>query len=193
MARKRTQADIISQLSNRELLWNVYLSQTLFLIISFIIGFFLFDSWSTFWSLWTFDHHELIYYGLIPGVIIVIVDIIMIRYLPARLYDDGGINRRLFTSISIPHIIVLTAFVALSEEILFRGVIQTHFGFWIASILFAIVHIRYLTKWVLLISVLLLSFVIGYIYHITDNLWTTVAAHFVIDLLLGLYYWKKMR
>ncbi|WP_411953344.1 lysostaphin resistance A-like protein [Alkalibacillus sp. S2W] len=193
MSRRPTQADLVKQLSDKELLWNVYLSQGLFLVIAYIVGLFLFNKWGDFWTLFHFNAHEIFWFGLVPGVIIVLVDIIMIQFLPGRLYDDGGINRRLFTSISLPHIALLTLVVALSEEVLFRGVIQTHFGFWVASLLFALVHVRYLRKWVLLLSVVLLSFGIGYMYHITNNLMVTITAHYTIDLLLGIYYWKKMR
>lgn len=76
--------------------------------------------------------------------------------------------------------------VAIAEELLFRGVIQTTFGYLISSTLFALIHFRYLKKPVLLISVLFVSFYIGYIFILTENLLVTITAHFVVDFTLGL-------
>ncbi|MEK1830639.1 CPBP family intramembrane glutamic endopeptidase [Priestia megaterium] len=72
------------------------------------------------------------------------------KCVPEHLYDDGGINERLFANRSVPHLILICIIVACSEEILFRGVIQVQFGLFWASIVFALVHIRYLKKWFLL-------------------------------------------
>src|SRR5699024_11474282 len=59
-------------------------------------------------------------------------------------------------------------------ELLFRGVLQTTFGYIPASVIFALVHVRYLSKPVLLISVLLISFFIGYLFEVTGNLYVTI-------------------
>ncbi len=53
---------------------------------------------------------------------------LLIRYVPEQWYDDGGINEKLFRSRSVPHIFIMTAIIAFCEELLFRGVIQTHVG-----------------------------------------------------------------
>src|SRR5690625_1741473 len=105
--------------------------------------------------------------------------------LPKKYFDDGGINERIFKNQSIFNIFIIALIVAVSEELLFRGLIQTIFGYFIASTLFALVHVRYLRKPVLLISVLLISFYLGYLYEITNNLFVTIFAHFIVDFLLG--------
>jgi uncharacterized protein len=80
---------------------------------------------------------------------------------------------------------------------LFRGVIQTHFGLFVASIVFALLHVRYLEKWFLFVMVVLLSFFLGYIYQWTNSLWVTIFAHFLIDFILAidirLHYVRNMK
>ncbi|WP_175615074.1 CPBP family intramembrane glutamic endopeptidase [Piscibacillus halophilus] len=184
----KKQADIVKELSNRELLLNLYFSQLIFIVIAFILSIFLFEDFLDLLNLFDWDVNEIVLYGLLPGLFVVFIDIILMKFLPEHYYDDGGINHRIFTSLNIPHIFLLALVVSLSEELLFRGVIQTSFGWMIASIIFALVHFRYLNKIVLLVSVLLLSFLIGYMYEITQNLLVPVVAHFTIDFLLGIYY-----
>lgn len=180
------QNDILKHISDKELRKSVVLSQLLFLIIGFILSLFLFDHVNNWASMIQVDPDELVYYGIIPGISIVLIDLILTRIIPFRYLDDDGINKRIFSNISVPHIFCLTLLIAISEEVLFRGVIQTTFGFFFASLIFAVVHIRYLRKPVLLLSVLFISFSIGYIFELTGNLLVTVTIHFLVDFLLGL-------
>lgn len=180
------QAELANQLTNEQLRRAVVYSQGLFLFISIVLSFFLFDSLADWTSLFTFNMSEMVYFGIMPGIIIVLFDFVLISVLPSNYYDDGGINQRIFTNLSIPRIFFLTLFIAVSEEILFRGVIQTTFGYFTASIIFALVHVRYLRKPVLLLSVLFISLFIGYMYEVTNNLFVSITTHFVVDFLLGL-------
>ncbi len=132
------------------------------------------------------DMHDILYYGLLTGIIIVIADLLLMYIFPKKYYDDGGVNDRIFKNRSVPGIFCIALAVAISEELLFRGVIQTSFGYIAASCLFALIHVRYLRKPVLFISVLLVSFYIGYIFVITENLAAVIMAHFTVDLVLGL-------
>lgn len=79
-----------------------------------------------------------------------------------------------------------TWFIAIAEELLFRGVLQTVFGFFSASVIFILVHFRYLNKPVLLISVIVTSFLLGFLYEATGNLYTVIVTHFIVDFLLGM-------
>ncbi|WP_339214827.1 CPBP family intramembrane glutamic endopeptidase [Ornithinibacillus sp. FSL M8-0202] len=180
------QAELADQLTNEQLRRAVVYSQVLFLFISIVLSFFLFDSLADWISLFHFNMNEMVYFGIMPGIIIVLIDLVLISTLPSNYYDDGGINKRIFTNLSIPRIFVLTLLIAVSEEMLFRGVIQTTFGYLTASIIFALVHVRYLRKPVLLLSVLMISLFIGYMYEVTNNLLVSIITHFVIDFLLGL-------
>ena len=60
------------------------------------------------------------------------------KVLPSHYYDDGGLNERIFRGRSVIEIAVISSVVSIAEEILFRGVIQTHVGLIISSIIFAL-------------------------------------------------------
>ncbi|EPR29728.1 CAAX amino terminal protease family protein [Geobacillus sp. WSUCF1] len=81
----------------------------------------------------------------------------------------------------------LCAFIAVTEEWLFRGIVQTHWGLWAASAIFAVLHVRYLEKWFLFMVVVLLSLFLGVLYEQTDSLWAAITAHFLIDFVLALH------
>jgi uncharacterized protein len=178
------QTELIQSMSDKEVLIHLYITQLILLFLSLIIGWFFFD-WESFQKLWQFSFSELIVYGAGSAFLVLIADFIMMRYLPKDWYDDGGINEKIFRSRSIPHLFFLCLLIAFSEEILFRGVIQTNFGLVAASIIFAVLHIRYMTKIVLFAMVILLSFFLGYIYELTDSLWVTIFSHFLIDFVLA--------
>ncbi|MGM8213998.1 lysostaphin resistance A-like protein [Bacillaceae bacterium W0354] len=188
MSKRKSQAEMIKQLSDKELIVTLVYSQLTFLFLAITLIYFLFDSSDEFYSLFIFNWNEILIYGVIPGLIVVVIDIILIKVLPESSFDDGGVNKRIFKTLSIPQIVMITFLIALSEELLFRGVIHTFLGFIIASTIFALVHFRYLNKITLLVSIFLLSFLIGYMYELTNNLLVPIAAHFCIDLLLGIYY-----
>ncbi|SHG65053.1 CPBP family intramembrane glutamic endopeptidase [Virgibacillus chiguensis] len=182
------QIDYIKRMDRAELRKQMIISQ--FILILFSVGgsVLFFESFFVCWKeMFVWNIEEIIYYGVLPGFIIVMVDWFLTYTLPAKYYDDGGINEKLFANQPVWFIVTISILVALSEEMLFRGVIQTTFGYWVASILFALVHFRYLKKPVLLVSVLLVSFYLGYLFHITDNLVVTITAHFIVDVLLGFF------
>jgi uncharacterized protein len=186
----KNQGEIIKQLTKRQLTFHLFFTQIVLLTIALLLGIFLFEDWSTFgsqfrWtsSIWTI--------GLTFGLIIVILDLILMKYLPAGYYDDGGVNERIFSDRSTAEIALLAAVIAVSEEILFRGVIQFHLGLILSSIIFALIHFRYWTHWFLIMNIVALSFWIGMIYEVTENVMVTIMLHFTIDFLLGLYMRHK--
>ncbi len=187
---KNKQAEMIKNLTDEELYKQLLLTQGLLLTAAVIIGYFAFDDFGQFtvllrlegWPLWL---------GFLAGLLVVAIDLAGMKYLPASYYDDGGINERVFQSLSVPRIVFLTALIAISEEMLFRGVIQANWGIWAASLIFAVIHVRYLSHWFLFLNICLLSLFIGLIFDSTGSLPATIIMHFVIDLLLGLYLNKK--
>lgn len=183
---KKKYNELIKSLTDKELLLHLYMTQIILLAISFILGVILFDHFAYLNHIYLKDPN-IIVIGLPAGIAVVMIDLILMKYLPPSLYDDGGLNERIFKNRNIPHILIIAAFVAFSEELLFRGIIQTKVGLLLASLIFAIVHYRYLFNWFLFLNIVVLSFVIGMIYEWTDNLAVTILMHFVIDFLLGLY------
>lgn len=181
-----SQREILNQLTDRELTKQLLFSQGLLLFLGILLSLILFDHPAQWLHLFRFNSFEIVYYGVFPGLIVVAVDAVLMYILPERYYDDGGINERIFANRSVMGIVGLVLLIAIAEEVLFRGVLQTTMGYVIASTVFALVHIRYLKKPVLLVSVLLVSFYLGYMFKLTGNLFTTMTAHFIIDFLSGL-------
>jgi len=182
---KKNYRELINRATDKELQNSLYLTQVMILIISFILGMFLFDDLAEFMALFIWDLQQIILWGGIAGLAVVLLDLILMKLLPSHYYDDGGLNERIFRNRSISQIAFIAAIVAVPEEILFRGMIQTHFGLISASIIFAIVHYRYLFNWYLFLNVIGLSFFIGYVYLQTNNILVTIFMHFLIDFLLG--------
>lgn len=188
---RKRYADIIKELTDKELLFHLYLTQVLILSISLILSLILFNSFGEFQALFAFNDINIFVIGATAGAAVVLIDIVLMKVLPEVLYDDGGLNEKIFQNRSFIHIAFIAAVVAFSEELLFRGVIQTHFGLAISSLIFALVHYRYLFNWFLFVNIITLSFLIGYIYHITNNLLVTIVMHFLIDFLLGILIRKR--
>ena len=189
---KKKYNEIVAALTEKELMFHLYMTQIILLVISFILGIVLFDRFSFIQQL-RFHDIKILTVGVPAGLIAVAVDIILMKYLPASYYDDGGLNERIFRNKKVPQVFFIAALVAFSEEILFRGIIQSKVGLILASIIFAIIHYRYLFNWFLFVNIISLSFVIGFIYYWTGNLAVTIVMHFVIDFLLGIYIGYKAR
>lgn len=178
--------ELIKGLTDRELLSHLYMTQILLLGITFILGILLFDHFSYLQTI-DFSDVRILLIGVPAGAAVVIVDIILMKLLPKSFYDDGGLNERIFKNRSVIHIAWIAAFVAFSEELLFRGVIQTKVGLILASLIFAIIHYRYLFNWFLFSNIVILSLFIGSVYEWSNNIAITMIMHFTIDFLLGLY------
>ncbi|RYI31292.1 CPBP family intramembrane metalloprotease [Bacillus infantis] len=183
---KKKHMEIIKELSDKDLLFHLYATQLLLLVISAILGFILFNDFSSFFDLFFWGDLNILYIGAGAGIAVVLVDLLLMKVVPASYYDDGGLNERIFRNRNPLHIAVIAAIVAFCEELLFRGIIQTHFGLLVSSIIFAAVHYRYLFNWFLFINIIVLSFLIGIIYLKTGNLAVTIVMHFLIDFLLGI-------
>lgn len=182
---KRT--DLVKQLSTKELTKAVFSSQLLFFFISIMLYAILIRDWKTLKSLFHLNVEQIFYFGVLFGLTLVVIEIILYNIIPKKHLDDGGINEKLFKNQSIIAIFFIALTVAIVEEFLFRGVIQTAFGFIFASSLFVIVHTRYLRKPILLLLIIITSFLIGYLFLLTNNLLVTITFHFVVDFSLGLF------
>jgi membrane protease YdiL (CAAX protease family) len=178
--------DLINGLTDKDLLFHLYMTQVILCVISFLLGFIFFDHFSYLDSISLRDF-QIISIGFPAGLAVVTADILLMKWLPSSFYDDGGLNERIFRNRNIIHIFFIALFVAFSEELLFRGIIQTKVGLILASVIFAIIHYRYLFNWFLFVNIVVLSFFIGLIFEWTDNLAVTIVMHFVIDFLLGVY------
>jgi membrane protease YdiL (CAAX protease family) len=183
---KKKYFELINGLTDKDLLFHLYMTQVILCVLSLLLGFIFFDHFSYLSHISLNDFH-IISIGVPAGLAVVTADILLMKWLPSSFYDDGGLNERIFKNRNMVHILIIALFVAFSEELLFRGIIQTKVGLILASIIFAIIHYRYLFNWFLFVNIVLLSFFIGLIFEWTDNLAVIIVTHFVIDFLLGVY------
>ena len=173
----------IDQLDDRTLLLNLYLTQALTLIIGII--WILITRRNPLELLSIPESYQPWLWGAGLGILVVIVDIAISRFVPDEATDDGGINERLFRNRPLWHIFVIALVVAICEEMLFRGAVQHSLGPYWTSILFAAIHIRYLRHWLPTLMVFSISYGLGTIYEWSGSLWAPIAAHFLIDLIMG--------
>lgn len=187
----KNQSEQIKQLSDKQVLQSLYFTQFLLIIISIVMSIFLFKDRNDFLKVWEYKDNDFLLFGFITALIVIIIDYIMMKLLPSHLLDDGGVNEKIFKNRNVLHIIFLTALIAFSEELLFRGIIQTHFGLLVASLIFAILHFRYVSKIILFIMVVSVSFLLGIVYELTNTIYSTMIAHFIIDLVFAIQIRRK--
>ncbi|WP_368504541.1 lysostaphin resistance A-like protein [Alkalihalophilus sp. As8PL] len=183
----------INDLTDKEILTSLYLSQLGMFMIALIGAYFLFEDINAFFQLFSFTWYELTVFGIGFAVIVVSIDLILYQFVPARHLDDGGINERVFKERKIPHMIILCLVIAVAEELLFRAVLQTAFGLVIASLIFALVHVRYIAKPILFSFVLVVSFSLGLLFEYTNSVTVTITAHFLIDFIFGMFLRNNAR
>ncbi|KHF30628.1 hypothetical protein LR68_00579 [Anoxybacillus sp. BCO1] len=141
----KKQIEIANEISEQEIVYHLYFTQALIFLIALALGIYLFTP-ATFFAIWQWDVREILLYGGGCAALVLFVDFLLIRYVPEQWYDDGGINEKLFRSRSVPHIFIMTAIIAFCEELLFRGVIQTHVGLLFASVIFGFIAYSLLEK-----------------------------------------------
>lgn len=182
----------IGTLDNKVIIYNLYLTQALTLLLAFLL-YFIFDQYSPNEVIGLLIPDNLFrssIYGFIVAAIIIVLNILLDKKLPEEVLDDGGINEKIFSNISIVNIAVIAIVVAFSEELLFRGILQSTLGIFFSSLLFALIHFRYLKKVVLITFTFLTSIALGLLVYYSD--WfAAFLAHFLIDLVLGILIKKK--
>ncbi|ULL15534.1 CPBP family intramembrane metalloprotease [Paenibacillus sp. H1-7] len=173
----------IDEMDDRFLLINLYVTQLIVLLLGVIIMLFQKPSLSAMFSIK--GGYWILLWGAAYAAAVLIVDILISRWVPPEVTDDGGINDMLFKNRPLWHIAVMSFIVAFCEELLFRGAVQAAWGPYWTSILFAAIHIRYLQHWLMTGLVFGISYGLGWIYIQSGSLWAPIAAHFVIDFVMG--------
>jgi|SRR5699024_1494590 len=181
------QSEIIATMKPKELRLNIFYSQLLLFGIAIVLGSFFFNSLSDWINLFELNAKEIFVCGIGAGIVVVVIELVLYLILPNRYFDDGGINKKIFYNCPIFELFILTLCIAFTEELLFRGVLQTKFGLVIASGIFILAHTRYLKRPLLLSLLVLLSIYLGLLYEWTGNLFVPIATHFTIDFLLGVW------
>lgn len=173
----------IHGLSDRILILNLYATQGIVLVLACLLlwwqGRFSFDLWRVeSWTIWL--------WGIAFGWCIVFLNLIMTHLFPAWMTDDSGINEKLFRKRPVWHIFVMTLVVAFSEEMLFRGALQPVIGIFWTSVVFTLIHFRYLKQWLMTAFVFVISLGFGGLVVVTHSIVAPMVAHFVVDFTLGL-------
>lgn len=179
----------IKQLDSRILIYNLYLTQGILLLIGLLSTYFFIvgeeRGWAEFFALP--KPLSYLWIGFGAGIVIILFELLLNKVLPQDEFDDGGINEKIFRNLGFVHVFFVAFIVAFTEEVLFRGVIQEFVGVWWASIIFTIIHVRYLKKWMMVLVVFLISLAFGWIYELTGSLWPSIFAHFLVDFVLGIF------
>jgi membrane protease YdiL (CAAX protease family) len=87
--------------------------------------------------------------------------------------------KEIFSNTKLIDLIVISLIAGISEEILFRGVLQVKFGIVAASIVFGLVHCIS-TAYVIVAAAM--GFYIGAFYYFSNSLLVPVQIHFIYDL-----------
>lgn len=144
-------------------------------------------------SLFIFPGWNAVLWAVFVAAGIIIASIAMDRYLPKRWQDDGSINEKVFGAMLPSTTILVCMVVGLGEEWLFRGVIQSLTGNFWSSLIFTLIHIRYLKKPLMIISVFGTSLILGLLFSHYQSLWPSIVAHILIDVMLAFYLQKTIR
>lgn len=99
----------------------------------------------------------------------------------------------LFSTIRLRDMVMLSVVAGFGEEILFRGVLQPIAGIWLASALFAAVHVlRWDSDGVkMMLFYLPFGLLLGGLYALTGNLWGSCVAHTLYDL-IALWWMQRV-
>ncbi|EJL40961.1 hypothetical protein BAG01nite_01170 [Brevibacillus agri] len=171
---------------------NLWLTQALVLAAAAASSFWV-HGWQGTLGLFSFPGWKGI--GLACGVAagIVLFSIAMETYLPRRWQDDGSINEKVFGAMSSSLTVLVCVIVGIGEEWLFRGVIQPFAGNAWTSLIFTLVHVRYLKKPLLIASVYGTSWLLGLLMDWHGSLWPPIVAHIAIDVSLAFYLQKTLK
>ncbi|MBG9771921.1 CPBP family intramembrane metalloprotease [Brevibacillus laterosporus] len=176
----------LDQLDDRTLLLNLWLTQGIVLLIAILGSWFLYTK-TELWHLFFTLHPAYLGYAAILIILVVASNIIIEKTVPPNWIDDGGMNERIFRSLSIPTTVLLCVAVGISEEWLFRGVVYELVGNFWTSLLFTAIHFRYLQKPILIGMVFLTSYLLGVLFTWTNSLITVMFVHATINFILALF------
>lgn len=178
---------VITDLSRKELVLQAYISQILmlFLIAGFI---YLFpNQLESVFHIQIVDIWQAFVWGSTLAFLILIGEWMIQKKLGSETLEDDGLNHMLFSQMGYVHMVWFCLIVSVIEEILFRAILQSLLGLFGASLIFALVHVRYLKKPILLTVITVVSFLLGLLFLFTENILAPIAAHFVINLVSGIY------
>lgn len=108
---------------------------------------------------------------------------LLFHYYVSKDHLTEEINILLINTFSLPELAAIFFFGALTEEILFRGILQPWLGIWLASLFFTLIHFRYLKKLFLLLEVFLMGLILGWTFWQSGTIWVPAFCHFTVNIL----------
>ncbi|HET7578589.1 MAG TPA: hypothetical protein VFK33_04835 [Bacillales bacterium] len=83
--KKRSQAEAIRNMPDRVLILNLYFTQLLLAVAAFVMGWFLFGSWESFYRLFQWRPVSIFLLGGGLAAFVILLDMILMKGLPRRL------------------------------------------------------------------------------------------------------------
>lgn len=163
---------------------NLYITQSLILFIGMCIIFF--QSQAVLEVLKIGETRDFIW-SAVCCLLAMIMNVILTPLVPESEQPNDDLVMRLAKGIPLWHLAWICLVVGFCEELLFRGALQYSLGPYWTSILFALIHVRYLKHWVLTGMVFLISYGLGLLYEYTGNLWSTIVAHACYDFIMFIF------
>lgn len=190
---KMNQGQGLEPIDSRTLYLSLLITQVILFILGVLLYYLFLDERISLARLFHAEH-MLVAIGGGVGLAVVIlgINLALMRWAPKEYFDDGGINRRLFEGLAVWQIFLVALGVAFIEEWLFRAVLQNLIGWFWASLVFALIHVRYWSQWMYALLILMTSFAFGFTYAWTDSMWSVILAHFLIDFCMGLIISKGL-
>lgn len=105
---------------------------------------------------------------------------IFIKLIPMKMMYDPNV-RALSDSFSMKFLAIYFVPNAFYEELLFRGALQPLVGIVPAALIFALVHVSYYKKPVLLVEAFFQGLILGALFQITGSVWIATIAHAVLN------------
>lgn len=180
----------LDSMDDKFLRYNLLLTQGIIVVFA-LVGSWFVHSWVSFTQLFHFPGWQPIGYSVLFAFVIVIISVGSEKIFPKSWVDDGEINQRIFRNLSFTRTAMLCMIVGIAEEFLFRGVVQYWIGNGWTSLLFTLIHIRYLSKPLLLVMVFGTSYGLGSLFEDEHSLLVPIIAHSLLDFLSALIIQRR--
>lgn len=167
-----------------------FFSQGVILLLALVIGWIAYRKFTWFLPMLTINT-KFVLLGIICGIVGILFNTIVTnlfkRIIPKKMLIQEETDKEMFKDRSLIEIILIFLLASISEELLFRGVIQNLFGLWIATIIFIIVHYRYFKYLYRTAMLTVICIFIGLMYeYFNHNLIPVISLHFIYNLIGGL-------
>lgn len=170
----------MNEISKRVFLLNIILSQVIICVIGLLLIYTILEDV----RLSNLFHFALSTKALlvvfIGSSLLILLQIIFHKFLTSdKLFDD--LNVVIMEKFNLKELFFIFLGGSITEEFLFRGILQPELGILVTSILFVIIHFRYYKKFYILAEVFLMGIILGFAYAITSLLWVPIVCHFFVN------------